>query len=225
MLDDLVAGRGFALLDPHGDLAQVVLDAVPPERTNDVRYVNPADLEYPIAFNPLDRVPRDARPLVAAHLVAAFKHMWLESWGPRLEYILLNSLRLLLDAPATTLLGLPRLLVDDEYRSRLVETCRDPIVHAFWTQEFANYHDRFLVEAIAPLQNKIGVLLTPPLLRNIIGQQRSTIDIARIMNEGQILIANLSKRSARRRAVASPWCLSRDCVRAGRRRPRGDPGA
>ena len=193
MLADLAAGRGFALLDPHGDLAQAVLDAVPPERTNDVRYVNPADLDYPVGFNPIDRVAPDARPLVAAHLVAAFKHLWLESWGPRLEYILLNALRLLLDAPGTTLLGLPRLLVDEEYRAQLLNSCRDPVVHAFWTQEFANYHDRFLVEAVAPLQNKIGVLVSPPLLRNIIGQERSTIDIARIMDEGQILIANLSK--------------------------------
>jgi len=193
MLADLAADRGFALLDPHGDLAQAVLDAVPPERTNDVRYINPGDLEFPVGFNPLDRVVPDSRPLVAAHLVAAFKHLWLESWGPRLEYILLNSLRLLLDAPGTTLLGLPRLLVDKNYRAHLLRRCGDPMVHAFWTQEFASYHDRFLVEAVAPLQNKVGVLVSPPLLRNIIGQQRSTINIARIMNEGQILIANLSK--------------------------------
>ena len=193
MLADLAQGRGFALLDPHGDLAEAVINAVPPSRTNDVLYVNPADLDFPVALNPLDRVAPDARPLAAAHLVAAFKHLWADSWGPRLEYILLNALRLLLNAPGSTLLGLPRLLVDDNYRNRLLSTCADPLVQVFWQTEFAAYHDRFLTEAIAPLQNKIGAILSPPLLRNIIGQSRSTIDIPRIMNEGRVLVANLSK--------------------------------
>ncbi len=193
MLADLVHGRGFALLDPHGDLAEAVIDAVPPWRTNDVLYLNPADIAFPVALNPLDRVSPDARPLAAAHLVAAFKHLWADSWGPRLEYILLNALRLLLDTQGSTLLGLPRLLVDDRYRKQLLYTCADPLVRAFWQTEFAAYHDRFLTEAIAPLQNKIGALLSPPLLRNIIGQPRSTIDIAHIMNNGRVLIAKLSK--------------------------------
>ena len=193
MLADLAEGRGFALLDPHGDLAEAVIDAVPPWRTNDVLYLNPADLAHPVALNPLDRVAPDARPLAAAHLVAAFKHLWADSWGPRLEYILLNALRLLLDSPGSTLLGLPRLLIDDDYRARLLVTCADPLVRTFWQIEFVAYHDRFVTEAIAPLQNKIGAILSPPLLRNIVGQPRSTIDIPRIMNEGRVLVANLSK--------------------------------
>lgn len=193
MLADLEAGRGFALLDPHGDLAQMVADAVPPHRTNEVLYFDPADLAFPIAFNPLNGVDPDRRPLVAAHAVAAFKHLWGESWGPRLEYILGASLRLLLDAPGATLLGLPRLLTDDAYRARLLRTCADPVIRAFWEEEFAAYHDRFRVEVIAPIQNKIGALLAPPAIRNILGQQRSTLNIPHLMNSGRVLIANLSK--------------------------------
>ena len=193
MMADLEQGRGFALLDPHGDLATSVADAVPRERSSDVIYFDPADLAHPVGFNPLERVARDRRPLVAAHMVAAFKHLWGDSWGPRLEYILGNALRLLLDAPGTTLLGLPRLLVDETYRSRLLKTCHDPIVRAFWLHEFAGYSDRFVTEAISPIQNKIGALLSPPALRNIIGQKRSTIDIPDIMNSGRVLIVNLSK--------------------------------
>jgi len=193
MSSDLVGGCGFALLDPHGDLARDVADAVPRRRTNDVVYFDPADLAHPVAFNPLERVPLDHRPLVAAHITAAFKHLWGDSWGPRLEYILGNSIRLLLDAPGTTLLGLPRLLVDDKYRSRLLATCRDPVIRKFWLSEFAEYQERFVTEAISPIQNKIGALLSPPALRNIIGQKRSTIDIPAIMNGGRVLIVNLSK--------------------------------
>ena len=193
MLADLALGRGFALLDPHGDLARDVADTAPPYRTNDVLYFDPSDLSHPIAFNPVERVPLDQRPLVSAHIVAAFKHLWGDSWGPRLEYILGNSLRLLLDAPGTTLLGLPRLLVDDAYRKRLLATCADPVIRAFWTREFAEYQERFVTEAISPIQNKIGALLSPPVLRNIIGQKRSTIDIPAIMNNGRILIVNISK--------------------------------
>ncbi len=193
MLADLLAGRGFALLDPHGDLAQAVADATPSQRTNEVLYFDPADLSYPVAFNPLERVLPDHRPLVAAHIVSAFKHLWGESWGPRLEYILDNSLRLLLDAPGTTLLGLPRLLVDDTYRSRLLASCTDPVIRAFWLREFAEYHNHFLTEAISPIQNKVGALLSPPVIRNIVGQQRSTLNISHLMNSGRVLIVNLSK--------------------------------
>ena len=193
MMADLKLGRGFALLDPHGDLAAAVADAVPAERTNDVLYFDPADLSHPVAFNPLERVAPDHRPLVAAHIVAAFKHLWGDSWGPRLEYILENSIRLLLDAPGSTLLGLPRLLADDIYRSRLLMTCNDPIIRAFWQREFAAYHDRFMTEAVSPIQNKIGALLSPPAIRNIIGQQRSTMNIPHLMNNGRVLIVNLSK--------------------------------
>ena len=194
MRADLEAGRGFALLDPHGDLALAVADATPAWRiSHGVIYLDPADLEYPVGFNPLHKVVPDKRPLVAAHMVAAFQHIWGSSWGPRLEYILTNSLRLLLDAPGSTLLGLPRLLTNEKYRSGLLAHSRDPVVRAFWQDEFASYSDRFATEAIAPIQNKVGTLLSPPAIRNMLGQVRSTIDIRSIMDRGQVLIVNLSK--------------------------------
>lgn len=194
MRADLEAGHGFALLDPHGDLATAIANATPAWRIErGVIYLDPSDLEHPVGFNPLHNVVADHRPLVAAHIVAAFRHIWGDSWGPRLEYILTNSLRLLLDAPGSTLLGLPRLLSDDRYRNRLLAHERDPIVINFWLNEFANYSERFASEAIAPVQNKIGTLLSPPALRNMLGQTRSTLDIRRIMDARQVLIVNLAK--------------------------------
>jgi len=193
MLADLHRGHGFALLDPHGDLATLLADATPPARTNDVIYLDPADLEHPIGFNPLHGVAPDRRPLVAAHLVAGFHHIWGSSWGPRLEYVLMNALRLLLETPGSTLLGLPRLLADDGYRRGLIAHVRDPVIRAFWEQEFAEWNERYANEAIAPVQNKVGTLLAPPVLRNMLGQARSSIDIRTIMDSGRVLIVNLAK--------------------------------
>lgn len=193
--EDLAAGRNFAVLDPLGGLADAVIDAVPKARNDEVVYFNPADLEHPIAFNPLDGVPPDMRHLVADHVVSAFMHIWGASLEdtPRLVYVLYNGLRLLLDTPGSTLLGLPRLLVDDRYRMRLLKRCNDPVVRGYWENEFAAYDDRFRTQVISPVQNKIGMLLSPPGLRLIVGQPRSTIDIGRLMNEGGVLVANLAK--------------------------------
>lgn len=194
VFDDLRSGKNFALLDPLGGLAEAAIDAVPKERNDEVIYFDPSDLEHPIGFNPLDRVPPDQRHLVADHLLAAFAHIWGASLEetPRLIYVLYNALRLLLDTHGSTLLGLPRLLVDDRYRTRLLEACLDPVVTAFWENEFAGYDDRFRAQVIAPVQNKVGMLLAGPIA-NIVGQRRSTIDIPRLMNEGGILVANLGK--------------------------------
>lgn len=193
MAADLAAGAGFALLDPHGDLAQAVADRVPPERTNEVIYLDPSDLAFPVGFNPLAHVAPDRRPLVTAHMVAAFRHVWGQSWGPRLEYILTEALRLLLDTPGATLLGLPRLLSDDAYRARLLKHARDPLVRAYWLTEFEAYPERLRAEAIAPIQNKIGTLLATPALRNMLGQPKRTLDIATVMARGGVLIVNLAK--------------------------------
>jgi hypothetical protein len=194
MYDDLRSGRNFALLDPLGGLAEAVIDAVPKPRNDEVIYFDPSDLAHPIGFNPLDRVAPDQRHLVADHLLAAFAHIWGASLEetPRLLYVLYNGIRLLLDTPGSTLLGLPRLLVDDTYRTRLLAACLDPVVAAFWENEFAAYDDRFRAQVIAPVQNKVGMLLAGPIA-NIVGQRRSTIDIPRLMNEGGVLVANLGK--------------------------------
>jgi len=175
---------GFCLLDPHGDLAEAIADTI------DCIYFDPTELQ--LGFNVFENVPEPSRPLVAAQIVASFKAIWGESWGPRMEWILVNSLRLLLDNNQT-FLGLSKLLVDDLYRRRLLRHCTDPIVRAFWEYEFDAYEDRFRKEAIAPIQNKIGQLLANPTLRNIVGQQRSTLRPDRIMNRGQRLVVNLAK--------------------------------
>ncbi len=192
LIESDFADRGFCLIDPHGTTAENVADRMPPHRTNDVIYLDPADLSASIAFNPLESVPYDLRPLAASQIVASFKAIWGNSWGPRMEYILYNCLRVLLDTPST-LLGLPRLLTDKRYRERLTARCSDPMIRAFWTDEFEAWDERFRKEAVSPIQNKVGALLGTPSIRNIIGQPHSTLRISRIMNERKILIANLSK--------------------------------
>jgi hypothetical protein len=191
---DLMAGEGLALLDPHGDLAEAVLAQVPKARTDDLVYLNPADTEWPIGFNPLARVPDHLKPVVADGVVSAFRHVWPESWGPRLDYILTNAVRALLDVPGATLLMLPRLLIDEPFRVHLIgRHVGDPVVRAFWLHEFAGYGDSFRAEAISPIQNKIGKALIDPRLRNMLAQPRSTISLRRLMDEGAIVICNLSK--------------------------------
>jgi len=191
---DLAAGTGLALLDPHGDLAEAVLAHIPRDRTNDLVYLNPADSELPIGFNPLSAVPEELKPIVADGVVSAFRHVWPESWGPRLDYILTNAVRALLDVPGGTLLMLPRLLIDETFRVQLVDHhVADPYVRAFWQGEYAAYGDHFRAEAISPIQNKIGKALIEPRLRNMLAQPRSTITLRRLMDEGAIVICNLAK--------------------------------
>jgi type IV secretion system coupling TraD/TrwB family protein len=190
---DLLAGAGFCFLDPHGDASQHVASLAPPERRADVIYLDPSDPTHTFAYNPLSGVPEAERATAAANVVSAFKNIFSSSWGPRLEYILGHSLRLLLDGRDQTLLGLPRLLVDETYRNWLVVRCQDPVVRAFWQTEYAAYDSRFRNEAIAPIQNKIGAFLANPFIRSILCQNSSTLDIANVMNRGKVLIVNLSK--------------------------------
>jgi hypothetical protein len=191
---DLSAGQGIALLDPHGDLAEAALAHVPASRSNDLVYINPADRTHPIGFNPLSRVPEQIKPAAADGIVSAFRHVWPDSWGPRLDYILTNAVRALLDVPGATLLILLRLLGDSTFRVPLVHRhVRDPLVKAFWLQEYAAYSDHFRTEAIAPIQNKVGKALMVPALRNMLAQPKSTVTFRRLMDEGAIVICNLSK--------------------------------
>ncbi|MBV9858884.1 MAG: type IV secretion system DNA-binding domain-containing protein [Alphaproteobacteria bacterium] len=191
---DLAAGAGLALLDPHGDLAEAVLLQIPRARSNDLVYLNAADAERPIGFNPLSAVPADLKPIVADHIVGGFKHVWPENWGPRLDYVLMNAVRTLLDVPGATLLMLPRLLVDDAFRDELVHRhLRDPVVRSFWTMEYAGYGASLRAETLSPIQNKIGRVLIEPRLRNMLAQPASTITMRRLIDEGAIVICNLSK--------------------------------
>lgn len=193
IIQDIYNNRGFAVVDPHGDLVEKVLKFIPSNRVNDVIYFNPSDIDYPIAFNVLEKVEPQYRHLVASGLVGVFKKIWAESWGPRLEYLLRNAILALLDYQDATLLGIPRILVDPTFRKKVIATLQDPVVKAFWVDEFSKYNQQFLTEAISPIQNKVGQFLSSSLIRNIVGQVSSTIDLRKVMDEGKILLLNMSK--------------------------------
>jgi len=192
-IQDIQAGRGVGFIDPHGETAEGLLDFIPQERVNDVIYFNPADQEYPIAFNVMEKVNTEYRHLIASGLVGVFKKIWADSWGPRLEYILRNAILGLLEYPGSTLLGVTRILVDKNYRERVVEKITDPVVKSFWVDEFTKWNDRVLQEVISPIQNKVGQFLSSALIRNIVGQTKSAFNIRDLMDQEKILIMNLSK--------------------------------
>ena len=194
VIQDIQRGHGVAYVDPHGDTVETLLNFIPSHRINDVVYFNPSDIDYPIAFNILESVDEPhQKNLVASGLVAVFKKLWADSWGPRLEYLLRNAILALLDYPGATLLGVTRILVDKEFRKKVVEKIKDPVVKSFWVNEYTKYSNQFQVEAISPIQNKVGQFLSMSMIRNIIGQVKSTIDIREIMDKKKILLLNLSK--------------------------------
>ena len=192
-MQHLSLGHGVGLIDPHGDLAEELLNHIPPHRAEHLVYFNPGDLEFPIGLNVLANVPPDGRHLVASGIVSAFKGIWRDSWGPRLEYILHNAVSALLDCQNATLLGVNRMLIDERYRAKVIRQVKDPFVRAFWADEYAGYDERFQREAIAPIQNKVGQFLLNPVIRNILGQVRMKVNIPFIMDNERIFIANLSK--------------------------------
>ncbi len=191
--DDIQKGRGVAIVDPHGELADKVTAMIPPHRINDVVIFDPSDSDHPVSFNMLEVKTPEHRPLVASGLVGVFKKMYADSWGPRLEYILRNCILALTEYEGATLLGIPRMLVDPVYREKVVEKITDPVVRAFWVDEFANMSDKLRTEAISPIQNKVGQFLSSPIIRNILGQAKSSIDIRFAMDTKKIFIVNLSK--------------------------------
>jgi CxxC-x17-CxxC domain-containing protein len=193
VISDILKGKGMAVVDPHGDLVEKIIKCIPASRINDVIYFNPADLDNPIAFNVLEKVEPKYRHLIASGIVGVFKKLWADSWGPRLEYLLRNAILALLDYPDSTLLGVNRILIDKDYRKKVVAKVKDPVVKTFWLDEFTKYNQSFMVEAIAPIQNKVGQFLSTALIRNIVGQVKSTIDLRKVMDEGKIILMNLSK--------------------------------
>lgn len=193
IVSDIRAGNGLAVIDPHGDLAEDLLNFIPKRRINETIYFNPSDLEYPIAFNPLEKVDRDKHHLVASGLISVFKKIWHDFWGPRMEHILRHAILALLEYPGSTLLDLSSMLIDKDFRKKVLEKVTNPQVRDFWFTEFERYSAFFRSEAISPIQNKVGQFLAIPLIRNIVGQTQSSIDFRKIMDKGYILIANLSK--------------------------------
>lgn len=192
-LSDIFHHQGYAIIDPHGDFAINNLRFVPPSRVPDVVYFNPADTAYPIGFNPMEVINPNMKNNISSEVIGVLKRMFGESWGPRLEYILRYTILALLDTPNTTLLDITRMLTDKKFRKIVVENCTDTVVRQFWNVEFASWTDKFANEAIAPVLNKVGAFTANPIIRNIIGQPRSTFNIRKIMDEGKILVVNLSK--------------------------------
>jgi len=192
-IQDINNNEGVAIIDPHGEFVEEVLDQIPDSRVDDVVYFNPADINYPVGFNILEVTDPKYKHLVSADLMSIFTKIWANVWSARMEYILNNAILALLDTPGSTLLGILRILVDKDYRQKIVNNITDPVVKSFWVNEYEQWRDQFRNEAIVPIQNKVGQFLNVSLIRNIIGQQKSTISIPEIMNRGKILLVNVSK--------------------------------
>ncbi len=193
IIQNIQNGEGVCVVDPHGELAEKILESIPAERAQDVIYFNPADTDNPMGFNVLQLDDPKYKHLVASGLMGIFTKIWANVWSSRMEYILNNAILALLDTPDTTLLGIPRLLVDKDYRQYVIGNLKDPVVKAFWVHEFEAWKEQFRNEAIAPIQNKVGQFLSSSIVRNVVGQSRSAINIFDIMNEKKILIINVSK--------------------------------
>jgi hypothetical protein len=192
-LSDIFHGQGYAIIDPHGDFAVDNMRFIPGSRLQDVVYFNPADTAFPLGFNPLEVTNPNQKTNISSEVIGVLKRMFGESWGPRLEYILRYTILALLDRPTTTMLDITRMLTDKKFRNETLDYCQDTVVLNFWKVEFASWNDKFVSEAIAPVLNKVGAFTANPIIRNIIGQPKSTFNIREIMDEGKILIVNLSK--------------------------------
>jgi len=192
-INDMRNGEGVAIIDPHGDLCDILLDYVPSSRINDVAYLDPSDVAYPFHLNPLEIKNESYRELIASGIVSIFYKLYHFSWGPRLEYILRNTILTLLHVPDSTLLQVPELLTNEKYRDRVVEKLTDPVLKNFWLYEFAKMSPQMRSEAVSPILNKVGQFLSSQTIRNIVGSPQSTIDLEKMMNEGKIVIVNLSQ--------------------------------
>ena len=192
-LSDIYHNQGYCIIDPHGDLAIDNLKFIPESRIKDVVYFNPADPQFPMAFNPLEVYDPARKPNISSEVIGVLKRMFGDSWGPRLEHILRYTLLALLDRPYATMLDISRMLTDKEFRKETLEYCQDVTVLQFWKQEFGSWGEKQVTESVAPILNKVGAFTANPIIRNIIGQPKSSFDIRKIMDEGKILVVNLSK--------------------------------
>lgn len=192
-VQDLRSGNGICFIDPHGKTADLLLEYVPKERINDVLYFAPFDIDHPVSFNVMEDVGYDKRHLVVSGLMSTFKKIWQDAWSARMEYILSNTLLALLEYPDSTLLSVNKMLSDKKFREKVVANIKDASVKSFWVDEFGKYTEKFAAEATPAIQNKIGQFTANPLIRNIVGQPKSSFDIRKLMDERKIVIVNLSK--------------------------------
>jgi CxxC-x17-CxxC domain-containing protein len=193
MIQNIKNGEGLCIIDPHGETVEKMVSLIPKERAEDVIYFNPSDTDFSIGFNVLQVDDPKYKHLIASGLMGIFTKIWANTWSARMEYILNNCILALLDTPGSTLMGIPRLLVDKDYRQYVISNLKDPVVKAFWIHEFEAWRDQFRTEAVQPIQNKVGQFLSSNIVRNIVGQQKSTINIFDIMNTKKIFLVNLSK--------------------------------
>jgi len=192
-LQDMMRGRGVTVIDPHGDLAERLVAGVPRWRERDVVYLNAPDLSQPYGYNPLRRVQTDRIPLAASGLMEAFKKLWAEAWGVRMEHILRNALYALIEYGEATLPDILRMLTDTTFRKEVLARVKNDQVQAFWTKEYPKYNPRYQQESIAPIQNKVGAFLADPRLYRMFTGQLVDLHFRQIMDEGKILIVNLAK--------------------------------
>lgn len=192
-IQDVLAGRGCALIDPHGDLSEDLLNYIPTARRRDVIYFNPLDLEFPIGLNVLEPVKPDLRPRIADGILSTFQDIWRDNWGPALHELLEHALLAMLDIPNGNLVALKFLITDDAYRERVLKHIKDPVIRSYWQQDWAALPDRLRRERSLSTLNKLRAFIADPALRNIFGQSRSAIDFRRVLDQKQILIANLNK--------------------------------
>ena len=191
-LADLFYDQGYAIIDPHGDFAINSLQFIPERRLDDVVYFNPADTDYPMAFNPLEVIDPTQKVQISSELVGIMKRMF-DSWGPRLEYILRYTILALLDYPGATMLDITKMLTDKKFRKKVIDHIDDFVVKNFWTTEFASWNNQYQTEAIAPVLNKVGAFTANPMIRNIVGQPEGSFNIREIMDQGKILVMNLAR--------------------------------
>lgn len=192
-LQDVAAGRGIALIDPHGDLVERVLANISPSERDRVRYLDATDPDQPYGYNPIRRVALDKVPLAASGLLETLRKLWPNAWGVRMEHVLRNSLYALLERDGSTLPDILRLYADQSFRKNVVSRIRNPIVRTFWLHEFENYHPRQQAEATAPIQNKLGALLADPMLYRVLVAPKVDLHLRHVLDEGQILLVNLSR--------------------------------
>ena len=192
-INDMRNKRGFCIIDPHGDLCQTLLDYIPSYRVNDLIYIDPSDRDRAVSLNPLEITEDHQKELVVSGIVAIFNKLYGQSWGPRLEYILRNTLLSVIEMPDATLMMVPEMLSNESFRKKVVEKLDDPVLKSFWENEFANYTDRLRAEAISPIQNKVGQFVSSNVIRNIIKNPKSTVDLQKAMDEGKIVLVNLSQ--------------------------------
>jgi hypothetical protein len=190
---DLEQGQGICVIDPHGDMIDSVLKMVPESRVGDVIYFNPTDEDFPISFNPIEKVAPLFRPQVTSGLIEIFKKVFADQWTPRLEHVMRMSILALLDAPKASILSILLLLTDRSYRQQVIQTINDDVVKNFWTNEFAGWSEKFDAEAITPILNKIGQFVSNPIIRNIVSQEENKVVLPEIMNNRKILLVKLPK--------------------------------